>query len=62
VEAPTTARIFSADREIGRVTSAAWSPALNQLVGLGYVHRDFVAPGTIVTLAWDDSRTEAVIA
>ena len=30
-------------------------------VGLGYVHRDFVEPGTKVTVVWDDARSEAVI-
>lgn len=64
--APATAagvaKIVSGDREIGRVTSAAFSPTLNQLVGLGYVHRDFVETGTNVTLVWDDARSEAVIA
>lgn len=42
------------DREIGRVTSAAWSPALERPIALGYVHRDFASPGTaveVVTIA-----------
>jgi folate-binding protein YgfZ len=41
-------RVTSGDREIGRVTSAAWSPAVGRPIALGYVHRDFVAPGTPV--------------
>jgi len=40
--------VSAADKEIGRVTSSAWSPALNQPVALAYVHRDFVEPGTSV--------------
>ena len=40
------ARIVSGEREIGRVTSATWSPALGRPIALGYVHRDFVEPGT----------------
>ena len=36
------ARIFSLDKDIGRVTSAAFSPGLNRVVGLGYVQRDFI--------------------
>jgi tRNA-modifying protein YgfZ len=59
---PAGARIFSNDREIGRVTSSALSPAFGQPVGLGYVHRDFVEEGTKVTLVWDDARAEAAIA
>ncbi len=38
--------ISSGDREIGRLTSAAWSPAVETGIALGYVHRDFTAPGT----------------
>jgi len=59
--APAGSRILSGDRDIGRVTSAAFSPALDRPVGLGYVHRDFVEKGTKVTLVWDDARAEAVI-
>jgi folate-binding protein YgfZ len=44
------ARIASGDREIGRVTSAVRSPALARPIALGYVHRDFVEPGTGVAV------------
>jgi folate-binding protein YgfZ len=37
-------------REIGRVTSAAWSPRQRCSVALAYVHRDFVSPGTAVAV------------
>ena len=50
VPAPGAA-IHAADREIGRVTSAVWSPSLARPAALGYVHRDFVEPGTHVTVA-----------
>jgi folate-binding protein YgfZ len=43
------APIASGAREIGRVTSAVLSPALGRPIALGYVHRDFVSPGTEVT-------------
>jgi tRNA-modifying protein YgfZ len=39
------AKLSAAGKEIGFVTSAAVSPA-NGPIALGYVHRDFVAPGT----------------
>jgi folate-binding protein YgfZ len=55
------AKIVSLDRDIGRVTSVAFSPGLNRLVGLGYVHRDFTAGGTDVTVVWNDSRIKAVV-
>jgi folate-binding protein YgfZ len=42
------ARIVSGEREIGRVTSATWSPEQGRPIALGYVHRDFVEPGTRV--------------
>ena len=43
-------RITSGDRDIGSITSATWSPALSRPIALGYVHRDFVEPGTHVTV------------
>ena len=36
------------DRDVGKLTSVAWSPRLGG-IALGYVHRDFVEPGTEVT-------------
>src|SRR4029453_9727918 len=39
------AKIVSFDKDIGRVTSAAFSPAMNRVVGLGYVHRDYAKTG-----------------
>jgi folate-binding protein YgfZ len=35
-------------RDIGAITSATWSPTLDGPIALGYVHRDFVEPGTHV--------------
>jgi folate-binding protein YgfZ len=53
------ARIVSFDKDIGRVTSAAFSPSINRVVGLGYVHRDFTSRGTEVTVVWNESRIKA---
>jgi folate-binding protein YgfZ len=47
---PRDAVIRSGAREIGRVTSSALSPALKRPIALGYVHRDFLEPGTKVTV------------
>jgi folate-binding protein YgfZ len=55
------AKIFSFDREIGRVTSAAFSPSINRVVGLGYVHRDFVAAGSELTVVWNGARVKAFV-
>jgi folate-binding protein YgfZ len=54
-------RIFSFDRDIGRVTSAAFSPGVNRVVGLGYVHRDFTESGTDIAVIWNDARIKAVV-
>lgn len=40
--------VQSADRAVGRITSAALSPALEKPIALGYVQRDFTSPGTPV--------------
>lgn len=45
-------------KDIGQVTSAAWSPALQRAIAMAYVQRDFVAPGTHVTV--DDADAEVV--
>jgi folate-binding protein YgfZ len=55
------ARIEGSGREIGVVTSAARSPALQRAIALGYVHRDFVAPGTRVQIAADEGPLEATV-
>jgi tRNA-modifying protein YgfZ len=44
------ATVTAAGREVGNVTSATWSPALDHAIALGYVHRDFVEPGTELTI------------
>jgi folate-binding protein YgfZ len=54
------ARIASGDREIGRVTSATWSPALGRPIALGYVHRDFVAEGTDVSIDATSAKVTAL--
>jgi folate-binding protein YgfZ len=55
------AHIRSFDKDIGRVTSAAFSPGLNRVVGLGYVKREFAESGTNVTVVWKDAPIKAVI-
>ena len=55
---PAGARIRAGDREIGEVTSSTRSPALQAPIALGYVHRDFVEPGTKVAV---DGATAEVV-
>ena len=56
------AAIRSADRDVGAVTSAANSPALDRPIALGYVHRDFTEPGTAVTVATEGGAASGVVA
>jgi len=44
-----------AERKIGQITSATWSPGLQRPIALGYVHRYYLAPGTIVELKQGES-------
>jgi folate-binding protein YgfZ len=55
--APVTsgAKIFANTREIGFVTSAAVSPRSGP-IALGYVHRDFLEPGTALEAEIDGTR------
>src|SRR2546428_582837 len=48
---PAGSPVRSGEREIGHVTSATISPALDRPIALAYVQRDFVQPGTPVTIA-----------
>jgi folate-binding protein YgfZ len=52
--------VQSDGKDIGEVTSAAWSPALRHPIAMAYVHRDFVAPGTHVTVDGADAEVVAL--
>jgi tRNA-modifying protein YgfZ len=54
------AGVRGADRDIGRVTSSAFSPALQRPIALAYVHRDFLAPGTTVTVEGATAEVRAL--
>jgi folate-binding protein YgfZ len=45
--------ISNGDKEIGHVTSTAWSPGIESGIALGYVHRDFTDPGTPLKIGTD---------
>jgi tRNA-modifying protein YgfZ len=53
--------VWAGEREIGRVTSAVLSPALGKPIALGYLHHDFIVPGTSVAIAHGDARLEAAV-
>ena len=44
------ATLSEGDREVGRVTSAVWSPRDRAVIALGYVHRDFAREGAALSL------------
>jgi len=52
------ARVHAAGKDAGRITSAIFSPALARPIAFGYVHRDFVEPGTHVQV---EGAAEAVV-
>jgi folate-binding protein YgfZ len=54
------ARVVAGEREIGFVTSAA-STGGSGAIALGYVHRDFTAPGTQVRVAAADGTQPATV-
>jgi folate-binding protein YgfZ len=57
------ARLASPDgaRDVGHVTSAAFSPALERWIALGYVHRDFVDAGTPLAARREGANVALVV-
>jgi folate-binding protein YgfZ len=53
--------IVAGDREVGRVTSAAWSPSRGRAIALGYVHRDAALERHPVLIRTPHGDTSAVI-
>ena len=53
--------IVGGEKEIGHVTSSVVSPALGKPIALGYVHRDFVEPGTGIQVVAGDIRLHATV-
>jgi folate-binding protein YgfZ len=54
------AKILSADeKEIGRVTSSAFSPYLDRTIALGYLKYDYLEPGTRVKVVTGDKENPA---
>ncbi|MDH5666709.1 MAG: aminomethyltransferase family protein [Nitrospira sp.] len=55
------AKLFSGDREVGWVSSATYSPQLNNVIAFGFPLRDFSAPDTTLTVDIDGIRHEAKV-
>jgi folate-binding protein YgfZ len=47
--------LFAGDRDVGRVTSATFSPSLRTTIALGYVHRDHAVEGQRLVARHDTS-------
>ena len=47
-------KILNEEREIGYITSSAFSPNLNKAIALAYIRREFKEPGTRVTINSED--------
>lgn len=59
---PTAGTPLRADgKDIGRVTSSVRSPALGKIIALAYVHRDFLEPGTTITVATSPKESKAAV-
>lgn len=54
--------IVGGEKKTGRITSAAFSPALGRNVALGYVRREFIEPGTeVLIVSPDGSRGKGAV-
>jgi tRNA-modifying protein YgfZ len=57
---PHGARIHAGGRDVGFITSSAMSPRFGA-IALGYVHRDFLEPGTAVEVETGSGRAPAAV-
>ncbi|MCP4249705.1 MAG: aminomethyl transferase family protein [bacterium] len=59
---PVPVALSVGDQESGRLTSACWSPALEAVIGLGYLKSAHTNPGTVVATAGPEPVTGKVVA
>ncbi len=57
-----TSLITSEDKEIGRITSSAYSPTLKQPVAMAYLRREYSTAGTQVKIESDGRNLSATVA
>jgi glycine cleavage system T protein len=55
------AKLFSGEREVGWVSSAAHSPSFGCSIAFGFPLRDFASPGTTLTVDIDGQRYDATV-
>ena len=61
-EAPAAGdSIVDGDRALGRVTSAGASPRVGCVIALGYLHRDYLEPGTSVAIEHGGQAVRAAV-
>jgi folate-binding protein YgfZ len=58
---PARTPLYHEEREVGQVTSAAFSPALGVVVALGYLRREVSAPGSRVVARENGSERPAEV-
>ncbi len=59
---PSATRVFAGDREVGWVTSAAWSWRLGHGVALAYVRREHFQPGTTLVVGAESGDPAGIVA
>jgi folate-binding protein YgfZ len=55
------AKIYSGDREVGWISSSAFSPVLNKSLALGFPLRDFSKPDTELTIEFQGQQHRATV-
>jgi glycine cleavage system T protein len=55
-------KITVAAKEVGKVTSSAFSPRLNHAIALGYLHRDYLLTGTDVFIERNGEQVAGTVA
>ena len=58
---PTGAKLFNGDREVGWISSAAFSPLRNAVLAFGFPLRDFSSPGTALTVEVEGTHHPATV-
>ena len=57
----TGAKVYSGEREVGWVSSAAYSPSLKKIIALGFPLRDFTKPDMKLTIETHSHRYPATV-
>jgi len=59
---PPAAKLFHAKEEVGRITSAVWSPARQAVIAMGYVRSECWEPDTELQIALSQGTTVGRVA